>query len=93
MVMCTIIFLSLMLGTSGAEGERYAGLDVYVIGQHAYVAAGISGLVVVDVRPTANPKQVATVPTPGEADGVFAIHSFAYVAVGSAGLQVRDFPG
>ena len=89
MVVGTTIFLSLMLATGAAGAEELPGSDVYVIGQHAYVAAGTSGLIVVDIRP-ANPKQVAAVQTPGAANGVFAISSFAYVAVGSAGLLIID---
>ena len=43
LVACAAIFLSLMSASVGAAEEALAGLDVYVLGQHAYVAGGASG--------------------------------------------------
>jgi hypothetical protein len=45
---------------------------------------------VVDISRSVNPKRVATVDTPGQAKGVYVISSFAYVADGTAGLQIVD---
>jgi hypothetical protein len=41
---CTAIFLSLMLVLPSGVEEELPEFDVYVLGQHAYVAAGASGL-------------------------------------------------
>ncbi len=46
---CAAIFLSLMLASAGAVEEELPGLDVYVLGQHAYVAGLGFGLGVFDV--------------------------------------------
>jgi hypothetical protein len=90
LLVCTAIFLSLMLVTASAEGEELPGLDVYVIGRHAYVAVGSSGLYVVDISRPANPKRVASVDTPGEAHGVYQLYDLLIVADGSRGLQLID---
>ena len=90
LLVCATILLNPMLVTASAKEAELPGLDVYVVGQHAYVAGGSSGLYVVDISRPANPKRVASVDTPGEAKGVFAISGFAYVADGSAGLQIVD---
>ena len=87
-LVCTAIFLSLMSVAASADETELPGLDVYVIGQHAYVAGGSSGLYVVDVRRPVNPQWVASVDTTGEAKGVYTISGFAYVADGPAGLQL-----
>ncbi|MBT8331192.1 MAG: hypothetical protein KJP06_02585, partial [Deltaproteobacteria bacterium] len=60
LIKCTVVFSSLILATTGAGAEDLTGSDVFVIGQHAYLAGGSRGLYVVDIRP-ANPKQVAVV--------------------------------
>jgi hypothetical protein len=90
LLVCTAIFLSLMLVTAGAEGEELPGLDVYVIGQHAYVAAGSRGLYVVDISRPANLKRVASLGTPGETHGIYQLYDLLIVADGSRGLQLID---
>ncbi len=40
LLVCTTIFLSLMLVTARADKEELLGLDVYAVGHHAYVAGG-----------------------------------------------------
>ena len=40
LLVCAAIFLNLMLVTASADGEGLLGLDVYVVGNHAYVAGG-----------------------------------------------------
>ena len=88
-LVCAVFCLSLMPGPSVGHAEELPGLDVYVIGHHAYVAGGLHGLYVADISST-KPEPVATVATPGEALGVYALSNFAYVADGSAGLQIVD---
>jgi hypothetical protein len=63
---------------------------VYVTGGYAYVAAGSSGLRVVDVSNPAAPVEVGFYDTPGHAEGVYAAGNYAYVADRSAGLRVVD---
>ena len=84
------LFLILVCMPVGAGAGELSGLDVYVVGSYAYVAAGAGRLHVIDVRRSAYPIQVAEVDTRGEAKGVYVLSSHAYVADGSAGLQVVD---
>lgn len=62
--------------------------NVDVKGNYAYVAAGATGLQVVDVSDRANPRIVASRDTPGNANDVFIAGDFAYVADGVSGLQI-----
>lgn len=62
--------------------------NVDVKGGYAYVAAGASGLHVVNVSNPANPIIVATRDTPGNANDVRVVGDFAYVADGSNGLVI-----
>jgi hypothetical protein len=68
---------------------------VAVSGHYAYVAAGWQGgwqggLQVIDVSDPANPQQVGSYDTSGEALGVAVSGDYAYVAGYNAGLQVID---
>jgi len=65
-------------------------LRVAVSGNHAYVAAGANGLVVVDVTDRSNPQVAATVDTPGTASAVAVSGSHVVVADGSGGLRIFD---
>ncbi|MCU0559080.1 MAG: hypothetical protein MUD16_02665 [Desulfobacterales bacterium] len=89
-LICSALCLGWVVASAGAGERPPEGLDVYVLGQHAYVAAGKDGLFVVDIRSQADLGRIATVPTPGEAKGAFAAGSFAYVAAGAAGLHILD---
>jgi len=62
--------------------------NVDVSGNYAYVAAGSTGLHVVDVSDRASPRIVASRDTPGNANDVVVAGNFAYVADGSTGLQI-----
>ncbi|MBE7500736.1 MAG: Ig-like domain-containing protein [Verrucomicrobiales bacterium] len=62
--------------------------NVDVSGDYAYVAAGATGLQVVDVSDRRNPRIVAALDTPGNANDVKVIGGLAYVADGVAGLRV-----
>ncbi len=64
--------------------------NVDVQGDYAYVAAGSSGLVVVDVSDVDAPVVVATVDTPGTSIDVRVSAGYAYVADGSSGLAIFD---
>ncbi len=65
--------------------------DVFVSGDHAYVASGSLGLRVIDVSSPANPSLVGSCDTPNYAKGVCVSGNYAYVADGSSsGLQVID---
>ena len=61
--------------------------DVKVDGAFAYVTAGDTGFHVVDFSNIAAP-QVFSVDTLGQAQGVFVLDKYAYVADGSAGIQI-----
>ena len=64
--------------------------EVAVNGNTAYVAAGGSGLQVVDVADRSNPSIIGSLALSGNANDVKLIGNTAYVASGSAGLQVVD---
>jgi hypothetical protein len=64
--------------------------NVDVTGNHAYVAAGATGLQVVDVSNPSLPRIVGAADTPGNANDVKVVGDLAYVADGTAGLQVID---
>lgn len=59
-------------------------------GDFAYVAAGNSGLHIVDVSNRASPVLVKTVSIPGSASDVRVQGNYAYVTGGSAGLSIVD---
>ena len=63
------------------------GYDIQVSGSMAYVAAGTSGLQIVNVGNPSNPQVVKTVNTPGSAVAVDVAGNMAYVA-DSNSLQV-----
>jgi len=64
--------------------------NVDVAGNYAYVAAGSTGLQVVDVSNHTAPHIVASLDTNGNANDVRIVGGFAYVADGSAGLKIID---
>jgi Tol biopolymer transport system component len=64
--------------------------NVEVLGNYAYVAAGVTGLQVVDVSDRRNPRVVGALDTNGNADDVRLVGDFAYVADGSAGLKIMS---
>jgi hypothetical protein len=64
--------------------------NVEVNGNFAYVAAGSTGLQVVDVTNRSAPVIVGAVDTPGNANDVVVVGSTAFVADGSAGLRIID---
>ena len=59
-------------------------------GDHAYVADGANGLVVVDVLDPAAPALVGGLDTPGTATDVAVQGDLVYVADGSSGLAILD---
>ena len=63
---------------------------VAVNGNYAFVAAGASGLQVVNVTDRSHPLIVASLALPGNANDVALLSNRAYVAAGSAGLHAVD---
>ena len=64
--------------------------NVDVAGNYAYVAAGSTGLQIVDVSDRRNPRIVGALDTAGNANDVRVVDNLAYVADGSTGLQIID---
>lgn len=64
--------------------------NVDVRGSYAYIAAGSSGLQVVDVSNPTVPVIVGSVDTPGNANDVKVVGSTVFIADGLQGLQVID---
>jgi hypothetical protein len=63
---------------------------VAVDGGYAYVAAGLTGLYVVDVSHLSTPQIVGHVDTPGNANAVRVAGGYAYIADGPGGLAIAD---
>src|SRR5258705_10531835 len=61
--------------------------NIRIFGRYFYVASDFAGVHIVNGN-SAFPFVIRTVDTPGEANDVFVKGDFAYVADGSAGLQV-----
>lgn len=64
--------------------------NVDVSGDFAYVAAGATGLQVINVSNRRSPAIVGSLDTPGNANDVRIVGNQAYVADGSAGLRIID---
>ncbi len=64
--------------------------NVDISGNIAYVAAGSTGLQVVDVSDRRAPRIIGSLDTPGNANDVRVVGNRAYVADGSAGLRIVD---
>ena len=78
------------LGTGGTPHSAYR---VTVLGSLAYVAAGGSGLRIVDVVDPSATVEVGSIDTPSYAFDVDVVGGFAYVADGASGLRVIDRRG
>ena len=63
-------------------GEAYS---VYVSGDYAYVADGLSGLAVIDISDPTNPGTPVYEDTTGYAQGVYVSGDYAYLADGNSG--------
>jgi len=64
--------------------------DVFVIGEHAFVAYGSSGLQIFDIKDPFCPVHVNGYGVSGYASSVFVSGFYAYVAAESSGLQIID---
>ncbi len=64
--------------------------QVKVVGEYAYVAAGYSGLRIINIANSAAPAEVASLDTSGFASGVDVAGDYAYVADGGYGLRIID---
>lgn len=64
--------------------------NVAVQGDYAYIAAGASGLQVVDVSDRASPAVVSGLDTPGTAIDIRLMGNLAFIADGASGLRIID---
>lgn len=64
--------------------------NVDISGNIAYVAAGSTGLQVVDVSDRRAPRIIGSLDTPGNANDVRVVGNRVYIADGSAGLRIID---
>ncbi|MHA1400317.1 MAG: LVIVD repeat-containing protein [Candidatus Heimdallarchaeaceae archaeon] len=65
--------------------------DVQVVGTLAYIADGLRGLQIIDIKNPANPELLGNYDDDGGSTlGVFVIGSYAYVADDSDGLEIID---
>jgi hypothetical protein len=63
-------------------------MDVFVLGDHAYLADYEKGLVIVDISKLQKPKVSSVCKTPGYPRGVWVSGNYAYIADFEKGLQV-----
>ncbi|MCF7810989.1 choice-of-anchor D domain-containing protein, partial [bacterium] len=75
------------VGHVGIEG---AAEGVCVVGDYAFVAAGATGLAIIDISDPENPALTGTYDTPQEAWDVFVLDNHAYVADRSGELIIVD---
>lgn len=64
-------------------------LDVFVVYPYAYVTSNW-GLSIVDFSDLENPRLVGSLPTQGQAEGIFVKQNYAFVCDGLGGLKVID---
>ena len=64
--------------------------SVYVSGDYAYVADGVSGLAIIDISDPTNPGMPIYEDTTGSANSVYVSGDYAYVADGVSGLAVIE---
>ena len=74
---------------SGAVVPGYPN-GIAVSGNRAYVAAGDTGLVPVNISNPALPSALSAIDTPGSANDVAVSGNYAFVADGASGLQIID---
>jgi len=65
-------------------------VDILVSGQYAQLSAD-GGVQVVDISNPTDPIEIYTLPTPGEAKGLFVSGEYVYVADGTTGLLILRF--
>ncbi|WP_013334483.1 DUF4347 domain-containing protein [Gloeothece verrucosa] len=70
--------------------NKISGSVIKVTGNRAYVAAGNTGLQIIDTSNPTQPTLLGTYDTVGSANDVTVVDNIAYVADGSAGLQIID---
>ncbi len=71
------------------EGGNGA-LDVYISGNYAYIANGLSGLAIINIFDPTNPGTPVYEDTTGWARGVYVSGDYAYIGNGESGLAVID---
>jgi len=67
--------------------------NVVVTENYAYIAAGDSGLRIIDIRDPSAPNEVGFYETPAPAQGIAVLGEYAYVAAGDAGLRIINIAG
>ncbi|MCI0540204.1 MAG: hypothetical protein L0Z50_33785 [Verrucomicrobiales bacterium] len=82
--------LDLDLERVGVFGARSGASAVAVSGHLAFLVGWDSGMQVMDIRDSANPRQLGSYRARGGAEAVAAAGNYAYVAVAYKGLEVVD---
>lgn len=79
-------------GVHSGGGWREGVWKLFVTGEHAYLAAGVAGLQIVDVSDPADPKLVGSVGADDlePAVSVYVSGHLAYVGTDGSGLQIID---
>ena len=96
---CVVLTTGANLSAQDAENVEQVGCtipqwgttsDVTVEGDLAYVAAGSTGLSIVNISDPENPHEVGYCDTPEDALGVVISDDLAFVAAGSSGLRIMN---
>ena len=57
------------------------------MGEHAYIANGVNGLLIINIPDKENPYIEGMVDTPGYANSIFISGEYAFIADGEEGIQ------
>jgi len=63
-------------------------VDLYVVGDYAYVAEDDYGIIILDVSDPSNPQEVGHYDTPGYANKIIVQGNYAYISDYNSGLRI-----
>lgn len=75
---------------ANSEGTPGNAKSIDILGDHAFIAMGDSGLAVLNIKTGNMPTQLSSTNTTGDALDVFVSGNYAYVAEGSSGAEIFD---
>jgi len=67
-----------------------AGNDIAIIGNYAYIASSVDGLIIIDISDKNNPTITGDPNSGTNGKGVYVAEGFAYIAAGDDGLIIYD---
>lgn len=91
--MLSIIDVSNLSSPNIVGSTTFAGIpnDIYISGDHAFIADGENGLSVMYIA-TSTPAYVSNISVQGDARNVFIENNYAYVSLGLDGMGIVEYP-